>query len=135
MAEAKTTPTEDVAATYISNAEHPIRDLLINLIPMLYGGAGRTIGATEENNEELLVSIIAQCDNALTAVTELIEGLGVAQAIAMESENMPKEALVQIGWGNKFLASAAEAIDQVRSDTDHMRRNGLFDFQRRGEPS
>jgi hypothetical protein len=47
MAEARTTPTEDVAATYISNAEHPIRDLLINLIPMLYGGAGRTIGATD----------------------------------------------------------------------------------------
>ncbi len=66
-------------------------DLILTLIPCLYGGENYQLkNYTEKANVRLLEEIITQVDNSKTSPHGFKEGLGVALAVACVSGELPE---------------------------------------------
>ncbi len=98
-------------------------DLINSLIPRLYGGESyHTKHYNEAKNEELLEDIVKQIDNSKCGLNSVKEGLGVAVAIANQTEEFSNDAMAHVGWGIQFLANLEKALDHFKSDIEYMRR-------------
>ena len=112
---------------YMTHPNKCAHDLILRLIPTLYAGKKyRQAIGPQLDNELLIEAVSQQVSNAHSSISNLIEGVGVAQAVAADSDNLPNGAAAQIGWGMQFLAELDEAILILRDDTQHLIKDGRF---------
>ena len=105
---------------YMSFPENCAMDLILTLIPRLYGGERYQIKTlTEQANVQLLEEIVIQVDNCKCSLHSLKEGLGTALAVASQSGELPERSVTDIGWGIRFLANLEEALDSLKSDSEY----------------
>ena len=97
------------------NAEKNLSTLLIVSIPMLYGGDRFRLEAALMDDTGLLEAVESQTSTSIQSIGYLLEGMGVCLAIASESENMPRESIVSIGWGINFLMDLQEGLENTKS--------------------
>ncbi len=94
--------------------EQNLSTLLIVSIPMLFGGDRFRLEAAMMDDLGLLQEVQDQARTSSESVRWLIDAIGTTLAIANESENMPRETTLSIGWGISFLADLQEGLENVR---------------------
>ena len=109
----------DERQEYEGNPEQSLSTLLCVSIPMLYGGDRFRIEAAKMRDRDHLKAIKNQAEQSAGSLRWLLGSLGICMAIANESENMPRDAMVSIGWGINFLSDLQEGLESVRSTAEY----------------
>ncbi len=109
----------DERQEYEGNPEQSLSTLLCVSIPMLYGGDRFRMEAAKMGDKEHLDAVQSQAEQSLDSTRWLLGAMGTCMAIANESENMPREAMVSLGWGINFLADLQEGLENIRSTAEY----------------
>ena len=111
--------SEDQKPDYMGNPQHFLSTLLCVSLPTLYGGDRFRMEAVKMDDKALLKAIKHQAEQSQDSVRWLLSSMGTCIAVACESKEMPREALVSLGWGINFISDLDEGLEQVRSTAEY----------------